>query len=537
MFSQRRRNIEEPIEQGNERYARELFKMQNFREALDEFLPLIRQDSLNPQYNYCLGVCYLNTNLDKLKAIPFLEFASKDNALEPDVWYELGRAYQYAYRFEEAIDAFRKYMMLQGTRRDKFYIPPSRQIEMCRNAMEIMLTPVDVAFFNLGPQINSAFPDFNPFVPADESFVIYTSKRDVNTGRLIDFDGYYTSDVYMTVRKDSLWGKAKNIGGVINSELIEETVGISSDGNTVFLYIDNFDGFNDIIWLQRKGRSFPKGTFINPDINSNSLETSGAISPDRETIIFASERNEGYGGTDLYMSKKSPSGEWMPSEIIGTTINTEYNEDFPIFSHDGKSLYFTSQGHKSMGGFDIFRTDWDKENNTWSEPVNIGYPLNTPEDNMTICMSQTGRFAYLAARRPEGFGDLDLYKVVFNDVAPPFTIIKGSLLDKDSANIYTAFMPVSGQNQMSPNRESNMFMSGDELSVSINVYKTETGDIFGRYKPNKMTGSYIIVLPPGNYNLVVNSNKFNTYSENITVSQLNSHNTHIVKNILLQPLE
>jgi len=540
LFAQRRKAAVED-RPGNEKLAKDLFGMRNFREALDEYKLLYKKDSLNLTYNYRIGLCYLNTYTDRTKAIPYLEYAVKQPKVEIEAWYELGRCYQYNYRFDDAINAFKTYQKLQKAKSDKFTVPAHRQIEMCRNAMEFMKTPVNVSFHNLGDQINSPFPDFSPYVPADESFIVFSSKRDNNLGKLLDFDGFYTSDVYISSLRNNLWGKAKSIGTIINSDLVEEVGGLSADGNVIFVYIDNYEGFNDVVWSTRKGRSFQKIAKISPGINSNALESSATISQDKETIIFSSERSDGYGGTDLYVSRKLRSGEWSPPQNLGNTLNTEYNEDFPNFSPDGKTLYFASQGHNSMGGYDLFKSEWDNTTNSWTKPVNLGYPVNTPEDNMTISFSANGRYAYVAAFRPEGFGDLDIYKIIFHDVEPPYTIIKGNILNSDSSNIYSYVLPIDNKNEHSGlytnSVAEDINYNNRELNVKIKVYDKSNNKLIGKYQPNKITGHYTIILPPGEYTITFWRKGLKKISENFDIEDMGYYNNEINKNIVMMPAD
>ena len=539
IHAQRKRaNQERP---GNEKLAKDLFAMRNFREALDEYLLLYKKDKQNLNYNYRIGICYINLNRDRTLALPYMEFAIKHPKVEIDAWYEIGRCYMYNYRFEEAINAFKTYQKLQKAKSDKFSIPAHRQIEMCRNAMEIIKNPINVSFHNLGDQINSPFPEFSPYVPADESFIVFTSKKDNNLGKLLDFDGFYTSDVYMSSNRGGIWGKAKSIGTFINTDLVEEVGGLSADGNILFIYIDNYEGFNDIIWSTRKGRSFQKGTKISPNINSNVLESSATISPDKETIIFATERNEGYGGTDLYISKKLPSGDWSPAKNMGKPLNTQYNEEFPNFSSDGKTLYFASQGHNSMGGYDIFKSEYDAQTNNWLPPVNIGYPVNTPEDNMSISFSQSGRYAYTSAFRPEGVGDLDIYKIIFHDIEPPHTVLKGNILNSDSSNVYSFVLPIDKKNENSGlytnSVNENISYNNRDQNVKIKVYEKTSNKLMGKYMPNKLSGRFTIILPPGDYIITFSGKGFIKYSEEFTIQDVGFYNFEINKNIVLLPDE
>ncbi len=539
LLAQRKKVVEE--RQPNEKLAKDLFAMRNFREALDEYLVLYKKDSKSLTYNYRVGICYLNLNVDRAKALPYLEFAVNHPKVDIEAWYELGRCYMYNYRFDDAINAFKSYQKLQKTKTDKFTIPAHRQIEMCRNAIELLKKPVNVTFHNLGNQINSAFPDFSPYIPADEGFLVFTSKRDNNIGKLLDFDGFYTSDVYLSSFRDNVWGKAKSIGTLINSDLVEEVGGLSADGNTLFVYIDNYDGFNDIVWTFRKGKSFQKPIKISPAINSNVLESSASVSPDKETIVFATEREDGMGGTDLYVSKKLPSGEWSLPQNLGKPLNTSYNEEFPNFSPDGKVLYFASQGHNSMGGYDLFKSEYNASDNTWSAPVNLGYPVNTPEDNMTISFSQSGRYAYIAAFRNDSEGDLDIYKLIFQDVEPPYSVIRGNILNSDSSNIYSFILPIDKKNDntgiYSTGINDNLNLSNRDINVRIKVYDKATGKVIGKYLPNKLTGRYVVVLQPGEYKITFTGKGFKKYTEEIKIDDIGFFNNEIIKNIVLFPAD
>ena len=164
------------------------------------------------------------------------------------------------------------------------------------------------------------------------------------------------------------------------------------------------------------------------------METAACLSHDGTQLFFASDSKEGFGGTDIYMSKKLPNGKWGIPINLGPVINTQYNEDFPSISADGKTFHFCSEGHISMGGFDIFKSSWDEDSSYWQPPVNIGFPINTPDDNMNISFSTTwdtetetlrNKYAYISAVRKDGFGDLDIYRITFNKVASRLTVIKG----------------------------------------------------------------------------------------------------------------
>jgi len=545
------------VNAGNTKYAKDNFTLGNFKGALDEYLLLIKTDSNNVTYNFRIGICYLYTNIDKTKAIPYLERAVTNPKVDPAAWYELGHAYMLNNSLDTAIEYFGKYVTITNGK-ENFEISSNRMIQMCEEAKKQLKNPVDVTIENLGPEINSAGADFNPYVPSDESFLVFTSKRFGNTGNLLDFDGFNTSDIYISYIKYDKWLKAKGIGNTINSELVEETAGLTPDGTKLFVYCDNYNAMGQAMLSDRKGKAFQKPDFLGDNINSIKLVSSATMSPNKKILVISCDKNASGGGMDLYMARKLPSGAWSIPENLGEVINTVYDEDYPYFASDGKTLYFSSQGHESMGGFDIFKTVYDEKSNSWSNPVNIGYPVNTTDDDMTISFSATGRHAYISSLRKGGYGDLDIYKVIFNDVDPAYTILSGLLVNKDSVSIFNvsdnAHLDSTNTDTLSIETIDNKEKKGKadfkkqkdstsvnphlpiETNVSITVFDKTLSKVFGNYLPNKTSGKYLVILPPGDYELAVNADGYEKYVETIKVFD-RSINNEIAKDIVLTPVE
>lgn len=411
--------------------AKQFMDFGNYKDAMREYLKLLKDKPDNDEYNYKIGVCYLNTNIDKCYAISYLRQTVEKAKYMPEALFELGLAYHYCDSLDKAIDCFSRYK--QQTNDDAEKVRAVRQIEMCNSARKFMEVPLDVTFVNLGKRVNSDEPDYNPLVPASEDFLVFSTKRKQATGGNVDFDGFKPADIFYSDVDDGEFDKAKSVGALINSEWVEEVAGLSANGDYLLVSIDNFDGYDDI-WIseiKKKGNrmSWQKSYTLGPSINSEEAETTGSLSPDGQTLYFARTPVlfPGFGGTDIYVSRKLPNGEWTEPVNLGPTINTQYDEDFPQISHDGQILYFASKGHNSMGGYDVFRSKWDDRLKRWSRPENIGYPLNTTHDNYTFSLSENGRHGYLSALRPEGFGDLDLYQVVFNEVEQRISAVVGQI--------------------------------------------------------------------------------------------------------------
>jgi len=538
----------------SEKIARDLMIYGNYISAINEYLLLLKIDSLNFIYNHNIGICYINTDLDRSKAIKYLEYASSNPKADINVWYDLGRAYQYAYRFDDAIAAYNKFKGLSPAKNDNL-ISPDRQIEMCNNAKSMINNPVSVTFENLGPAINTLYPEYNPYVSRDESFIIFNSRRKGNVGNLEDFDGYNTSDLYITEFKYGEWKKAKRFSSLINTALVEEAVGMSSDGSRLYIFLDNEFGRFEVFESKLSGKAYQRPVSLGPNINfSNKLVTSATISKNKKVLFFACDREskEGFGGLDIYMSTILPSGEWGPAVNLGETINTKFDEDFPYIGPDGKTLYFASMGHNSMGDFDLFKTVWDQETNTFSKPVNLGYPINTPEDNKTISFTSSGRYAYMHARRNDTYGDLDLYRIVFKDVEPVYSIINGYILSAgDSLGIYEHYdavktlmiseeepapIPSNAKNKKTTGKNVDETVSKPELpdlQISISTYNKKNNKLYGTYTPNKLSSKYTIILPPGEFIIKVKSNYYEEHTTEINIEDRDSRDIYLSRNIRL----
>ncbi len=489
---------------GSVKQANEKFAAGNFEGALDEYELLVKNFD-DDKYNYRLAICYLNTNIDKKKAIPLLEEVVSKPKYDDNAKYLLGRAYHFAGRYDDALKAYTEFKE-KGKGSPENLKNVDKQIDYCYNAKELVKFPVNVTFENLGKNVNSEYADYFPFIAENESFLIFNSRRDESG--VLGVDGRYTADVFISGEKGGKWQKARSIGAPVNTpDGDEEIVGLTADGKTPVFHFDNNSGSGDLFSGERKEDGFAKPVMLNQHINSKANEIAAAITPDHSQIFFASDRPGGQGGTDLYRCQKLPSGDWSEPFNLGPTINTPFDEDFPTLSTDGKMLYFSSKGHTSMGGYDIFHAQLDTVTMSWRGVKNIGFPINNADDNMNLCMSETGRYGYISALRDGGIGDLDIYRVVFNDVEPKYTVVKGSVESND------AYKKVD--------------------QVMITVFSKESGEMFGTYVPNPASGRYIMILPPGNYSMEVDADGFKRLEENIAIADKASFQTTINKDIKL----
>jgi outer membrane protein OmpA-like peptidoglycan-associated protein len=424
-------------------------------------------------------------------------------------WLYLGKAQHINYKFDEALislDKFKTYL----TPEDKELMRMTEQvISWCKNAKVLVAAPVNMKVENIGGQLNSAFPDYSPVVTADESQMFFTSRRPNTTGGKIDIrDNMYFEDIYSATRSDSGWGNVKNVGPPVNTDGHDATIGISIDGQKLFMYRDD-KGDGNIYTSDLQGDKWMAPVKLNENINSSKWEGSVSESADGNTLYFSSEREGGFGGKDIYKSKKLPNGQWGKATNMGPSVNTPFDDDAPFIHPDGITLYFSSQGHSSMGGFDIFYCSLNDSGN-WSKPVNMGYPINTTDDDIFYFPTADNRRAYYSSFRSDGYGEKDIYMLTLPEkTEAPLAVYSG---------------------------EMTSVLGGVPEGATITVKDNATGEVVGIYTPNSSTGKYLFILPPGkNYNIAYEAEGYLFQSENLDVTDSSSYRL-IHKAIELTPL-
>ena len=387
-------------------------------DARDIMVTAANFDTTNIKANFEAGHMHLLT-INKDFAIKFfLRIYHQDPDFRFDLEYWIGKAYHYGLDFDNAIKYYSLY-------RDKLIKKPTyagkdkvelkdveRNIVECNNGKEFVAHPKNFSIVNIGREINSEFDDYAPVLSENGNELVFTTRRrDGNTYENVADDNKPYEDVFTATKTGGTWSKAKNIGPTINTKFNNSNLSMSPDGNTLFLYND--EGNGDIYFSLR----LKDGSWGVPDplpglINSSFKESSISMTKDGKVVYFASERPGGFGASDIYVCTKDTKGEWTKIKNLGTTINTEYDEDGPFIDYDGKTLYFSSKGRKGMGGFDIFKsTLLDLDRNEWSEPMNLGYPINTPDNDIYFVSSPDGKKAYYSSTREDGFGYDDIYEI------------------------------------------------------------------------------------------------------------------------------
>ncbi len=382
-----------------------------YAKALDHYLRAYKYNNNNAALNYKIGVSMLGTN-QFYKAVDFLEKAYLSEAeVASDILYMLARAYHLNTRFDKAIEYYRSfYEELSSKEKEDLRINIDKLIGECRNGKRIVMEPVRVVIENMGGRINSEYDDYNPVLHPDGELLYFTSRRPTEKNKeKFELDNKYYEEILVAERAGELWKLAKPVGKKLNEKSNQSVLAFSDDGKHIYIY-DGDDG--DILvseYKKGKWRSLkkPPGKLLSKD-----METSFTISSDGRDAYFISEREGGLGGKDIYFSTKSPKGKWTEPRNLGSVINTRYDEEGVYLDPEGMKLYFSSEGHNSMGGYDIFVSERDGEGN-WKDPVNIGYPVNTPADDIFYRPFENEKEAYFSSTRDNGIGGKDIFRVFF----------------------------------------------------------------------------------------------------------------------------
>jgi len=472
----------------------------NYARALKAFQEAYQLDSSSANINFKLGFCYLKTVTEKSKALPYLEKAvlnttknyvdmePREKAAPVNAYYYYGEALHLNYKFDEAIANYEKFKSFLKPKQVDMIKDIDRHIEISNTAKTFVAGPIPVVITNLGDSINSPYPDYSPVLSADESTMIFTSRRPGSTGGdKTDEDQFY-EDIYISYRKpDSTWTLPVSISPNVNSITHEASVGLTADAQTLLIYKDGNGG--DIYFSTLDGNNWTFPQQMGSDINSPNWETSACLTPDGNTLYFVSDRKEGgMGGRDIWKCVKLPNGKWSRAVNLGAPINTPYDEESPFIHPSGNVLFFSSKGHQTIGGFDIFFST--RGENGWDEPLNIGYPINTTDDDVFYVTSPDGKRGYYSSSsRAEGYGEKDIYMITIPErKEQPLVLIKGVIIPA----------------------------AGTQLPNNLEIVATnnETGIVTGVYKPLMRDGSFTIIIPPNsNYTLSYQQDGEEFYSE------------------------
>lgn len=469
----------------SEQDAMFLLSQRKFDKAADLYLKILKEAPQSANLKSKVGYCLLNTDSRKLESIPYLESASemvsdkysetsiKETNSPPETYFLLGEAYRAASKLKEAIGAYEKFKAIYKSTEEMYKLAENR-IAGCNLAEKLSNEPTSVVKHSgVGPKVNNEFSNINPVFSGDRKTFAYTTQT--RTG----FDVYVVSVVNDTL------GAPIKITKQIGSDFMK-TASLSYDGKQLLL-ISMESESADIYYSELKGAKWSSAKEMPSPINGKGNETHAFLSKNGLTLYFVSDRKGGLGGLDIYKSSMEEKGKWGKPVNLGPEINTEFNEDVPFLSSDETTLFFSSEGHNGMGGYDIFQISVAGG----SAPVNFGYPVNDASDNRFYYPYNDAKVAYVSQFRADGAGQNDVYRLQISKLV---TLAGVVVPDKDNG------------------------------SYRVAIVDDATGDTIARPEVNVANGSFVSVVGEGRYTVFVNGEKYLPGKEVISIPDNYSSN-------------
>lgn len=472
----------------------------------EEALALAPEDV---QLNMRMGLCQLN-GPHRHNALPYFLKAASIDPSAPRLQFLLGFALQLHARWDEAIAAYQKHKATFNFQDpDPLYSSTDKRIAECKNGKALTAAPGRATVTNMGGSVNTPQADYGALVSADGATLYFTSRRPVAADSKVNkVTGDFFEDVYMSRAVEGGWSQAERLPAPVNSDGNDASVGLFNDGRTMLIYRDH-DGSGDLYTSERRGKVWGQPALIGPTVNTEAHESSGWYSFDRQWLYFVSDRpDDNVGGQDIYRSRwDAATNQWGAAENLGPVVNSIHDEDGVFVHPDGKTLYFSSQGHTSMGGYDVFRTRL--VDGAWTKPENLGWPVNSPDDDLFFALTADGTEGYFSSYREGGFGEDDIYRVSFLPEAPTGEATAG-------AKGIAVVAPEPSSVLVRGRIMSLKFMDG--MEADIELIDLEDASLVARFKSDPVTGEYMVAVPAGRkYAMYVKADGYLLRSENVEV--------------------
>ncbi|WBO85810.1 OmpA family protein [Hymenobacter yonginensis] len=493
--------------------ANKLFDQENYRASIPYYEQVLAKEPNNALALFRAGISYMS--FDKEKASDYIYKAQKlKPKVSKDVEYWLGRVDHLNYNFDEAITHYQAYnatLKPKDTRKAQL----AQLIQHSKNAKVQFNSPKDIFVKNLGPTINTPYSEHSPVISQDDKILLFTSRSDNMSAQSVAqdaknnkkdknlaTDGQYYENIYEARRiDDENWEKPRSLSTVLNGKGHDASIQVFDNDTKLLMYRNDENG--DIMYAEKSGADWTEPKKLNDNINSKAFESDAYITPDGRTIYFSTGKYSEDGTLDIYYATRQQGGDWGTAKPVAG-INTKYDDDSPYLSKDGRTLYFASRGHNTMGGYDIFKSEYDSVGNKWGRPENMGYPVNTPDDDTYYRLSPNGSYAYLSSYRIGGYGEKDIYTINYIKNA----IIRGKVFSKrDSTTVVPGVELVFSGTQ------------ADKTALSYrDVTKPETGD----YQVNVLSGR--------TYQVAASKDGQNVATEEFAVPVSTNDSTVIEKN-------
>jgi tetratricopeptide (TPR) repeat protein len=461
------------------RDANSYFYFEDYEEALAIYLNVYSFQPGNSNLEYRIGICYLNIPGSKHRAIDFFEKATtninkrynenslKETGAPVDAIFYLANAYFINNQLDKAQESYDRFQreVKSESRYNMSYF--NHQLNSLKSSRQKQSYPVNFIRENLGEAFNDRFSNFNPVASGNGKVMAYTTKR------------RFQNVVFVARRDGKDWGTPQNITLDLVVDGNCSTLSLSYSGDELYLFRDDVHDGN--IYSSRfiDGRWTPMQK-LNANINTPSYETHAAESPDGKKLYFTSNRPGGIGDLDIYVSERTATGDWGIAANLGPIINTSFNENTPFLTADGSGLFFSSEAHNSIGGYDIFFSQLQTDGK-WSKPINVGYPLNTTDDDLFFQPLGNGSMGLMATFDDEGYGEMDIYR--FDVFLPKYqkSILTSSDLVAQKTNVYPKTLVVDtlstpgialldaskldNPSYLDPNRKVKLFFDGKKYNL------------------------------------------------------------------------
>lgn len=469
-----------------------LYGKKKYKDAIVAYKKALEINPDDAQINFKLGLSFLYSDT-KSKAATFIDKAYKLNPnIDNRIDYHLGIAFQNRNEFKQAIEHFEYFKKNNpnvGAIADE-------RIAECFKADSLVQNELNVVIENLGPTLNSPLDEYSPIISSDGNMLIFTSNRGEpnKNGR--------HEDIYTSIRTGTTWSEPKKLGPTINTEYNDAAASLSPDGKTMFLYYEVNGG--DIYSSNFDGKEWSKPEPLNKNINTSQYwETCASVSPDGKKLYFASNRPDGYGELDLYVSELDAKGQWGKGVNLGPLVNTPGNDDSPYIHYDGVTLYFSSDGHPKIGNSDIFVTELKK--GKWSKPENIGYPINSWEYDGFFSISPDKKTAYYATVKEGDTGGIDIYSIKFLEPKykpkpKPVVVVEEPKKEKaKAADFFDDMIAKVKEQKIYTLLKGKVIDETDAhaLEATISLVDNETGKLISKISSDPITGDFEIIIPHG----------------------------------------
>ncbi len=519
-------NMKELVAEGDKLYDKKAYQ-----KAVTAYMKALDTNPDDASLNLKVGLSYLYSET-KSKAAKYISKAYRLNPnISDQIDYHLGLAFQNTNEFKKAIEHFQEFKK----KRKNLAEIADKKIAECQIADSLSNYELNVIIENAGSGVNTFFHEYAPIISGDGKTLIFTSNRTDDENEMKE--GNLFEDVYITTRADaSHWENPKRISNTINHKYNDAAASLSPDGKTLFLYYE--EGAGDIYTSSLVNGEWTEPKPLNKNINTDQFwETSASVSADGKRLYFASNRNGGIGELDLYVSELDAKGNWGKAVNLGATINTPENEDSPFIHPDGVTLYFSSDGHPSLGNSDIYVSEF--KNGKWQKPENLGWPINTWEYDGFFTISADKKKGFFSTTKEGGMGESDIYSITFLEPKykpkpKPVVIVEQKKPVKKNTDFIDAFIHQSREQKVVTVLKGKVIdeTTAEPLSAVISLVDNETQKVLSKLTVDSLSGDFELVIPHGgNYGVTTERPGYLFNSINFSLPKFAEYqeiDTHII---------